>query len=393
MTAPQDTIVPANHGAPCRFCAQPFTMTAAECERLREAMLGEYAGHSIQEIATDCDVCPTCAWRRFMAADSPVTRPASPVGPEPLSNDVYERLAYAATVFRAAVEGDEGEAEVAEWFNPGFLLGVAALLDQVCAPPSSASSPDLSPDGRTHHADCWRTTGHADCAIREVERLRAARGSASSEPAPVYAHVCGVPGASGEEQECEACAHDRAVASREPPRVAESLRNAFLVETSIKIARAVGFEGDVRMDQESLIEHVQAFARRAAGSPAPSEPTGVADVIAFDRQVRAGSGRSTESPQGSTLGSSHLADYLRGELERGHIDFAVRARMSRCEIGGVAQDIVRFYIHPARASGETAGFFIARFGADELLFVDTLDAPQPEPSAPSSVRSPEETGE
>jgi hypothetical protein len=27
-------------------------------------------------------------------------------------------------------------------------------------------------DGRTHHADCYDQSGHHDCAVREVERLR-----------------------------------------------------------------------------------------------------------------------------------------------------------------------------------------------------------------------------
>lgn len=28
------------------------------------------------------------------------------------------------------------------------------------------------PDGRTHYAGCWRTPGHHDCAIAEIERLK-----------------------------------------------------------------------------------------------------------------------------------------------------------------------------------------------------------------------------
>jgi hypothetical protein len=39
------------------------------------------------------------------------------------------------------------------------------------APPSAAPVP--SHRGTTHHAECWQVRGHHECAIAEVERLRA----------------------------------------------------------------------------------------------------------------------------------------------------------------------------------------------------------------------------
>ncbi len=55
------------------------------------------------------------------------------------------------------------------------------ILERVGAPPVSAAGerePSVLPypddRGRTHWEGCWREPGHHNCAVREIERLRAA---------------------------------------------------------------------------------------------------------------------------------------------------------------------------------------------------------------------------
>lgn len=69
----------------------------------------------------------------------------------------------------------------------------------------------------------------------------------------------------------------------------------------------------------------------------------------------------------------HLGDFLRDELADGKIDFHLRARIERRTIFGVEQNIVRFYIHPQNASGDTQDYYLTESEGAHLLFVDTLD--------------------
>lgn len=64
-----------------------------------------------------------------------------------------DSLSFAATVLRNCVEGAEDDTEVAEWFNPSFLLDVAEMLD-ACSnalhgkPAPSLASPSRAEDER-----------------------------------------------------------------------------------------------------------------------------------------------------------------------------------------------------------------------------------------------------
>lgn len=72
------------------------------------------------------------------------------------------------------------------WVIRDTLAKLLAIIDNtnaqhasqqsVSSPPPS-SSPATPPanhplDGRTHYAECYRTRGHLDCALAEIERLR-----------------------------------------------------------------------------------------------------------------------------------------------------------------------------------------------------------------------------
>lgn len=62
----------------------------------------------------------------------------------------------------------EALSEVAEALRLAAGRFEARLAELATAPPPPAPP---SPDGRTHYAGCWRTPGHHDCAIAEIERI------------------------------------------------------------------------------------------------------------------------------------------------------------------------------------------------------------------------------
>lgn len=68
----------------------------------------------------------------------------------------------------------------------------------------------------------------------------------------------------------------------------------------------------------------------------------------------------------------HLGEFLSDELAAGHIDFHLRVRRESLEIFGAVREVLRFYIHPQNASGDTQDYFIVPSENAALLFVDQL---------------------
>lgn len=116
-----------------------------------------------------------------------MTTPQTPVESE--RTELEESLAFAAIAFRAAVNDGEPSGELAEWFSPNYLVGVAALIDQVI--PALAELTTLrakqAEDAATDGGDgvwctadllesCGYTRGEAEEIVR-VSRIQRARQS------------------------------------------------------------------------------------------------------------------------------------------------------------------------------------------------------------------------
>ena len=67
------------------------------------------------------------------ASPSPACSSVAPSAPSEAEIGLQSELRFAAAAFRSAVEGDDNNGELADWFRPAYLRGVAALIEQIVA--------------------------------------------------------------------------------------------------------------------------------------------------------------------------------------------------------------------------------------------------------------------